>query len=284
VERGPLTYSLKIGEKYVRYGGTETWPALEVFPTTAWNYGLVIDSTRSLDEQFKIRTREWPEDNQPFEARAVPLEITARARKIPNWQPDALGLIGAVQPSPILSNEPTETVTLIPMGAARLRISAFPWIGTGPGARAWPASGWSEARIRTRASYCWETDTSAALSDGAVPVNSHDTSLPRFTWWPHQGTAEWVEYEFWVPHGLKQVEVYWFDDTAIGGGCRVPQSWKLLYKSGAQWKEVRKTSAYGVAPDKFNKVTFRTINTTGLRLEVQLQNGASGGILEWRVD
>jgi DUF1680 family protein len=37
VDRGPLTYALKIGEKYVRHGGTDAWPAFEVYPTTAWN-------------------------------------------------------------------------------------------------------------------------------------------------------------------------------------------------------------------------------------------------------
>jgi len=46
-------------------------------------------------------------------------------------------MVGRMQDSPIRSDEPTETVTLIPMGAARLRISAFPCIGAGPEARPW---------------------------------------------------------------------------------------------------------------------------------------------------
>jgi hypothetical protein len=137
VDRGPLTYALKIGEKYVRHGGTDAWPAFEVYPTTAWNYGLVIDAERPLDDQFEVRQKSWPKDNQPFAAQAAPLEIRAKARKIENWKPDSLGLIGEVQPSPVRSTESVETVTLIPMGAARLRISAFPWIGAGPTAREW---------------------------------------------------------------------------------------------------------------------------------------------------
>ena len=43
VDRGPLTYSLKIGERWQPYGSDPTWPAYEVFPTTAWNYGLVLN-------------------------------------------------------------------------------------------------------------------------------------------------------------------------------------------------------------------------------------------------
>jgi len=35
VNYGPLTFSLKIGERWARCGGTDAWPELEVFPTTA---------------------------------------------------------------------------------------------------------------------------------------------------------------------------------------------------------------------------------------------------------
>jgi len=47
-----------------------------------------------------------------------------------------------------------------------------------------------------------------------VPKNSSDSSIPRFTWWDHRGTAEWLEYEFIKPRNSSGVEVYWFDDTA----------------------------------------------------------------------
>ena len=43
VDYGPLTFSLKIGEKWTRYGGTDDWPEWEVHPTTAWNYGFVLN-------------------------------------------------------------------------------------------------------------------------------------------------------------------------------------------------------------------------------------------------
>ncbi len=87
----------------------------------------MLDADKPLSTQFEVKKKSWPKDNQPFEAQAAPIEIRAKAKKIPSWQPDSLGLVGDVQPSPLKSDEPTETVTLIPMGAARLRISAFPW-------------------------------------------------------------------------------------------------------------------------------------------------------------
>jgi len=37
-------------------------------------------------------------------------------------------------------------------------------------------------------------------------------------------------------------------------------------------------------PDEFNEVRFSPVTTTGLRLEVQLQSGWSGGIREREVD
>ncbi len=138
VDRGPLTYSLKIGEKYVRAGGTDKWPAWEIHPTTAWNYGFVLSEDQPASS-FQVVHKAWPADNQPFEADAAPIELHAKAKKIPAWQKDKLGLAGTLQQSPVKSDEPVETITLIPMGCARLRICAFPVIGDGPGAHKWAA-------------------------------------------------------------------------------------------------------------------------------------------------
>ena len=285
VDRGPLTYSLKIGERYERYAGTDEWPALEVYPTTPWNYGLVLDNTEPLDEQFSLHETAWPEDDQPFEAEAAPIRIEAEARRIPNWQADQRGLICEVQQSPVRSDEPVETVTLIPMGAARLRISAFPWIGSGPNAHEWQPPREARAKYPTRVSHCWHSDTPAALSDGEVPSNSNDQGIPRFTWWPRTGSTEWVQYEFDQPRTIEQVEVYWFDDTP-GGGCAVPSSWRLLYRpqDSDDWREVPNPSPSGVATNKFNRLRFDEVTASALRLEARLRPDRSAGILEWRID
>jgi hypothetical protein len=135
----------------------------------------------------------------------------------------------------------------------------------------------------TKASHCNEGDTVAALSDGRLPSNSNDHDIPRFTWWAHKGTTEWVQFDFKEPREVSQVEVYWFDDRPVGGGCRVPESWRLLTQSGATWRPVEDASAYHVQRDRFNRVTFKRVTTSALRLEVRLQDGYSGGILEWRL-
>ena len=70
---------------------------------------------------------------------SAPVQLRAKAKKIPAWKTDRLGLVGPLQDSPVKSREPEETVTLIPMGAARLRISAFPVISEAADAREWTA-------------------------------------------------------------------------------------------------------------------------------------------------
>ncbi|HOO17816.1 MAG TPA: glycoside hydrolase family 127 protein [Phycisphaerae bacterium] len=136
IERGPLTYALKIGAKQVRSGGTDAWPAYELLPTTPWNYGLVLDKQEPA-ASFELLTKDWDGIQQPFDGDTAPLELRARAARIPGWQLDEHGLVGKLSPSPVKSDQPVETVTLIPMGCARLRIAAFPTIGTDPDAREW---------------------------------------------------------------------------------------------------------------------------------------------------
>ena len=283
INRGPLTFSLKIGEKWVRYGGTDAWPAVEVHPTTPWNYGLQIDPARpEASVEVAADKKGMPAAGLPFAQEAAPIELKAKARKIPEWGLDRTGLVAVLQPSPAYSAEPVETVTLIPMGWARLRISAFPQASAAADAHRWQEP--PRPSYTATASHGFSGDTTDALCDGLLPKDSGDHSIPRFTWWDHKGTAEWVAYRFPKPRTLSWSDVYWFDDTGHGS-CRIPASWRLAYKEGSEWKPVTLAagSAYGTAKDTFNQVTFEPVTTAEVRLEVQLAPNVSGGILEWRV-
>ncbi len=120
-----------------------------------------------------------------------------------------------------------------------------------------------------------------AINDGEGPRASNDPTM-YFDWWPRRGTSEWVEYAFQKSSSVSRVEVYWFDDTGQGQ-VRVPASWRVLYKKGDTWTPVDTRDAFGVAADRFNTVTFTSVTTTGLRLEVTLQPEFSAGIQEWTV-
>lgn len=298
VNYGPLTFSLKIGERYQREDSTRTaigdsgwqknadpsqWPSFEIYPTTPWNYGLVLESA-NLGNSFEMKKLPWPGDDFPFTPESAPIQIIAQAKRIPQWTVDKYGLCAVLQDSPVASDQPTETVTLVPMGAARLRISAFPVIGSGASAHNWEAPKVpNPPRYKASASHVFDNDTTDALSDGLVPRNSNDHDIPRFTWWPHRGSPEWVQYDFDEPRTVSSVSVYWFDDTGVGQ-CRVPQSWWLAYKNGDVWMPVKAVGDYGVERDRWNRVNFVPVNTTALRLEAQLKPDFSAGIIEWTVN
>ena len=192
-------------------------------------------------------------------------------------------MVEPLQSSPVRSSEPLEDVRLIPMGAARLRIGMFPVIGDGPDSREWAALPKPKPSVYTAsASHCYEGDTLTALSDGLDPTASDDESIPRFTWWPQQGTKEWVQYTLPSPAKISGVEVYWFDDSGHGG-CRVPASWVVLWRGGERWMPVQEPTGFPVAKDRFNRASFVPVTTDAVRLQVNLKSGFSGGILEWRL-
>jgi DUF1680 family protein len=120
-----------------------------------------------------------------------------------------------------------------------------------------------------------------AINDGEEPRASNDSSS-YFDWWPAKGTSEWIEYAFPAATTVSASEVYWFDDTGRGE-VRVPQTWRLLYKDGSDWKPVDVKAAYGVEKDRYNAVTFTPVTTTGLRMEVTMQPQWSAGVQEWKV-
>ena len=139
----------------------------------------------------------------------------------------------------------------------------------------------SEAQVS--ASHCNASDSISALNDQQEPANSADHSVPRLTWWDHKGTAEWVQYDFEKPLKVSAIEIYWFDDSGHGA-CRIPESWQVLYRKEGKWQAAHEPGSMKAEPNKFNRVELDPVTTDALRVEVQLQDGYSGGVLEWRVE
>jgi hypothetical protein len=122
-----------------------------------------------------------------------------------------------------------------------------------------------------------------AINDQHEPKSSGDRLKKHFDWWPAKGTNQWVQYDFARPARVSAVEVYWFDDTGIGE-CRLPESWRVLFRENGEWKPVTHPSGYGCEGNRYNRTTFDPVETDGLRLDVQLPEKFSSGLLQWRVE
>jgi hypothetical protein len=122
VERGPLVYALKIGEDWKKLRDKAPAADWEVYPTTPWNYGLLLNPDQA---ERSIQIREKAVGDHPFSSEGAPVELMAKGRRIPEWKL-VNGSAAPPPASPVRSAESVEPLTLIPYGAAKLRITAFP--------------------------------------------------------------------------------------------------------------------------------------------------------------
>lgn len=140
VDYGPLTLSLKIKERYVERDSKDTalgdsqwqsgvdsslWPSYEIFADSPWQYHLAVNRYNFMPIQLDVIKKEWPADDFPFSPENVPLEFKTQGFLNTKWGFDATGLTDKL-PYPTSGKGGTTEITLIPMGAARLRVSAFP--------------------------------------------------------------------------------------------------------------------------------------------------------------
>lgn len=146
-----------------------------------------------------------------------------------------------------------------------------------------------------------QNDDIAAVYDGVTPLSSADESNLYFRMRPPVGQAAWVEYEFKRPVRVSSTEVYFADDRRF---CKLPASWRLLYKEGGAWRPVDAKTAYTVTKDTFNRTSFTPVTTTAIRIEIEpvtkhYKSGEIGppeamflnrdidwrefGLIEWRV-
>jgi hypothetical protein len=122
VERGPLVFSYGMGESWVKLrdrGMTADW---QVFPTSGWNYALEVDANAP---EKSIVVTETAVGDGPFTRGHAPVRLSVKARKLNDWRAED-GVANPLPQSPVASDQPEETISLIPYAAAKLRITAFP--------------------------------------------------------------------------------------------------------------------------------------------------------------
>ena len=109
---------------------------------------------------------------------------------------------------------------------------------------------------------------------GAGPGAAGATDVPLFTWAGSRGATQWVQYTFPGDETVSKAEVFW---------TTPPQSWRLLYQDGSQWKEVAARGSYGLEPNVFSPIEFSSVTTSAMRLEVTMEPAANVAVAEWRV-
>jgi hypothetical protein len=123
---GPLVLSLKMDEVWTKTRGEDPFPYWEVRSPSPWNYALILD--KSGIPCFRVINNSIAE--QPFSAENPPFVIEVPAKRIPEWK-EQNNSAGVLPPSPVsakLCSGEVETIKLIPYGAAKLRITQFPYI------------------------------------------------------------------------------------------------------------------------------------------------------------
>ena len=122
IERGPLVFSYGIGESWVKLrdrGMTADW---QVFPSTAWNYALSVDAASPAKS---ITVTEAEVGPAPFSRHSAPVQLSVKARKLFRGA-QKMASPTQCRKAQSSSDQPEETITLIPYAAAKLRITAFP--------------------------------------------------------------------------------------------------------------------------------------------------------------
>ncbi len=127
LSRGPLVYALPIGERLVRQTKADATerPWLnnwEVFPTTPWNEGLLLNRNRLSED---VTFEERPVGDCPFSPDGAPVAARVRGRTVP-WAMER----GAAAPAPSDPAEgPAHALRLIPYGCTNLRMTELPLVG-----------------------------------------------------------------------------------------------------------------------------------------------------------
>jgi DUF1680 family protein len=218
---------------------------------------IVLPSGASLTSEFRP---DLLNGVQVIKGRAAALAFGAKGELVKTEQPFV-----AIPYATWANRGPGEMAVWIARTEAAARPTPYPTIAT-------------MSRITTSAS----RKNPRFINDGEEPPNSADMTS-YFDWWPRLGSAhEWVEMTFAKSATVAESAVYWFDDTGRGA-VRVPASWRLFYKHGNDWRPVEAPGPFGVARDSWNRVRFRPVTTTALRIELAMQAGVSAGLEEWSV-
>jgi uncharacterized protein len=129
IERGPLVYALKLGERWEKGTDEKEGDYFSVYPTNDWNYGILRDIVRNPEINADVKVKPFP-NTFKWNLAHAPIEIIASAKKIPGWK-----AVEGVAHQPVTDRTgiykgevdgQVTKITLVPYGFTKVRIVAFP--------------------------------------------------------------------------------------------------------------------------------------------------------------
>jgi hypothetical protein len=137
-ERGPLVYALSIQPTWTSliedYYSSADFPTWEATPAGVWNYGIAIEP-KKVGSQVEVKKAPSTADlsNSAWPWTNAPVSLSVPARKIEGWElqnnpnnPNQKYTPDLPDLSQHKVSDVLERVTLVPYGAAKLRLSIFP--------------------------------------------------------------------------------------------------------------------------------------------------------------
>ena len=236
-----------------------------------------------------IYCAEWPENNT---GNVLDLVIKKDAPFITEFEPSLLEGTQVIKTSGVQTKK-TLNGKVVMLGEEPVKLIPYAlWNNRGAGQMmVWfPSSTKSSHPLpaptianRSKVKASKITKELSAVNDQAEPANSNDHSVLYYHWWPDKDKLEWVEYDFNKPEIVSKTKVYWFDDGP-DGGCRIPDSWEILYLNGNIWESVSAKTPYKVTKDGWDSLLFKPVKTTAVKIKVKLNKDFASGIYEWIVE
>jgi hypothetical protein len=120
-ELGPLVFSLPLDGKWSELRKyAEKSADWQITSTATWNYAVELGPCDAQVIQANP-------SNVPFDVAHPAVQLRVHARRDPDWTKYE-NSAGPVPLSPVTSSQPLQDLTLVPYGAAKLRMTAFPFL------------------------------------------------------------------------------------------------------------------------------------------------------------
>jgi hypothetical protein len=119
-ERGPLVFALPLESRWTELKhyaqNSSDW---QVETSAPWNFAVESGACG-------VKATEHPLGEIPFDQKQPPVTLQVTGKALREWT-IAENSAGPVPRSPVTTGAPNEALTLAPYGAAKLRVTAFPW-------------------------------------------------------------------------------------------------------------------------------------------------------------